>query len=246
MSPSSAHAKRRRHLRPGPGPDRPGPEDGLVRGVLVEVDEHPPAPLLLPPGRRHQIGPAPLQLAGHRHGRGPDLDRGPSRQEPDVHVDAPVAGRLGPARSGRRPASSRSTSWAASRTISKSTPGVGSRSMRSSSACSGSSASVGPHVKAQAGQVDRPQHVRQVGGDQRLRGGAVGGGHDRRLQPVRPLLRDSLLEKGRPLGAMREPLQQDRPAAHGRHQGWLDRQVVPGQVQLGAARLAEEHLLPGG
>src|SRR5215831_785667 len=42
--------QRRGHLGTGTGPDRPGAEDRLVRCVLVEVDEHPGAALLLPPG----------------------------------------------------------------------------------------------------------------------------------------------------------------------------------------------------
>ena len=42
---------------------------------------------------------------------------------------------------------------------------------------------------------------------------------------------------------MREPLQQDRAAAHGRHQRRLYRLVIAGQVQLGAAGLVEEHLV---
>ena len=44
---------------------------------------------------------------------------------------------------------------------------------------------------------------------------------------------------------MREPLQQDRPAAHGRHERRLDRLVVAGQVQLGATRLARRGPSPG-
>ena len=42
---------------------------------------------------------------------------------------------------------------------------------------------------------------------------------------------------------MREPLQQNRAAAHGRHQRRLDRLVIAGQVQLGAAGFVEEHLV---
>ena len=92
--------ERRRHLAgPWRAPTRPRrPSCG---GVLVEVDEHPVAPLLLPPRRGHQVGAAPLELAGHGHGG--HAPRRPSHRglEPDVDVDAPVAGGLRVARSRR-------------------------------------------------------------------------------------------------------------------------------------------------
>ena len=65
--------ERRRHLGAGPGPHRPRAEHRLVGGVLVEVDEHPRAPLLLPPRRGDQVGAAAFELAGHRHRRRPHL-----------------------------------------------------------------------------------------------------------------------------------------------------------------------------
>ena len=92
-----------------------------------------------------EVGSAPLQLAGHGHGRGPHLVGVPlrlaaarrrggprlpvvlgKRREPElVEQRLHLGGRpLGPS--------------------SKVTPGLGSRSMRSSSACSGSSAVVRP------------------------------------------------------------------------------------------------------
>ena len=48
---------------------------------------------------------------------------------------------------------------------------------------------VGPHVEAEAPEVDRPRDVREVGGDQRLRRRAVRRADDRRLEPVGPFLR---------------------------------------------------------
>ena len=111
-----------------------------------------------------------------------------------------------------------------------------------------------PDVKAQAGQVDRPQHMGQVTGHQGLGRSAVGGGHDRGLEPFRMVLRHALLEERRAGGAVGEPLEQDRAAAHGPHQRLLDGLVVVDQVQLRLSPLGEEdltgagdaHLAPGG
>ena len=104
--------QRRRHLAADPRPHGPGPEHGLVRGVLVVVDEDALAPLLLPPGRGDEVGSAALELAGHGHCGRPHLVGVPPRLQAGVDVDAPVAGGLGerrrcPARRGapspRRP-----------------------------------------------------------------------------------------------------------------------------------------------
>ena len=99
-----------------------------------------------------------------------------------------------------------------------------------------------PDVEAQAGQVDGPEHVGQVTGDQGLRRRAVGGGHDRRLQPVRVVLGHALLEERRAGGAVGEALEQDGPAAHRPHQRLFDGLVVVDQVQLGLASQREEDL----
>ena len=59
----SSHVRASTPAPPEPA-HRPGAEDGLVRRVLVVVDEDAPAALLLPPCRRDQIGAAALELAG--------------------------------------------------------------------------------------------------------------------------------------------------------------------------------------
>src|SRR4029077_16074131 len=87
-------AERRRHLGAGTGAHRPGAEDGLVRSVLVEVDEHPAAALLLPPRRPDELGAAPLELARGRDRCGAHLVGVPPRLEPNVDVEPPVARRL--------------------------------------------------------------------------------------------------------------------------------------------------------
>ena len=114
--------------------------------------------------------------------------------------------------------------------------------MRSSSVCPGSSSEVGPDVEAEASKVDRPHDVGEVGGDESARGGAVRGAHDRGPQPVRRAVRDPLLEERRARGPVGEPLQQHRPAAHGRQERLADAEVVVDEVELGLAPLGEEHL----
>src|SRR5207244_7688001 len=73
--------ERRGHLRPGPGPDAPGAEHRLVGGVLVEVDEDPLSPLLLPPGRSDEVGAAALELPGEGDGGGPDPVAAPATSD---------------------------------------------------------------------------------------------------------------------------------------------------------------------
>ena len=107
--------QRRRHLRAGTGAHRPGAEDGLVRRVLVEVDEDAPAALLLPPCGGDQLGAAALELACGRDRRGAHLVGVPARLEPHVDVEAAVPRRLRVA--GMPSSSSRArTSAAAART----------------------------------------------------------------------------------------------------------------------------------
>ena len=59
-------SERRRHLSTGARSHGPRAEHGLVRRVLVEVDEDTRASLFLPPGRGDQVGTATLELAADR------------------------------------------------------------------------------------------------------------------------------------------------------------------------------------
>ena len=61
---SSSHANGVDTWPPTRGARAPGREHGLVRRVLVVVDEHARAALLLPPGPGAELGPAALELAG--------------------------------------------------------------------------------------------------------------------------------------------------------------------------------------
>src|ERR1700733_7988779 len=87
-------AQRRADLGAGPGPYRPRTEHRLMRGVLIEVDEHPLTAFFLPPGRGDKVRAPSFQLARDGDGRAADLDGVPARRQPDVDVQAAVPCRL--------------------------------------------------------------------------------------------------------------------------------------------------------
>ena len=125
--------------------------------------------------------------------------------------------------------------------------------MRSSSAWSGSSALQRPHVEAEAAEVDRPGHVRDVGDDQRVGGGAVDGADLGGRQPRRARSSGPASGRTTPPAPFGIALEQHRPTAHRPHQRPGDRLVVADEVELGLAALGEEdlvrardrHLAPG-
>ena len=176
---------------------------------------------------------------GHR-GRA-DLVGVPARLEPDVDVQPAVAGRLRVAGDAELVEQRLELPGGRAR-LAKPVPGCGSRSRRSSSACSGSSARLRPDVEAEAGEVDRPRDVRDVGGDQRARRRAVDGLHGRGLEPLGRARRHALLEERRPARALREALHQHRPPAHRAHERLGDRRVVADEVELRLAALGEQDL----
>ena len=120
---------------------------GAVAGVLVVVDEHPLAALLLPPLRRGERRHLALDGPGQRQRGAPHLGEVPPRLDADVHVDPARARGL---READEPCASR-TSWttpATSRTVAKGTPGWGSRSTRSSSGWSTSARRTGHGLRS--------------------------------------------------------------------------------------------------
>ena len=90
-------ANRRRHGRVGASAHRVRGQDRAVARVLVVVDEHLLAALLLPPRRRHEVGRAPLDLARERERTAAHDAELPVRLDAAVDVDAAVAARLRPA-----------------------------------------------------------------------------------------------------------------------------------------------------
>ena len=230
------------HLGAGPGPHRPSPEHRLVGRVLVEVDEHPLAPLLLPPGVGDEVGAAAGQLPGQGHGRGPHLVGVPAGQQPDVDVQAAAAGGLGeapqpelveggPHLAGRLP------------DLVEDDAGLGVEVDAQLVGVIGVRGPAGPDVEAQAPGVGGPHHMGDVGGHHGVGGGAVGGAHHLGAQPVGGALGHPLLEKRRPLGPVGVALQQGGAVAHGPHEGLGHGQVVADQIELGLAPLGEEHLV---
>src|SRR5438105_3506342 len=87
----------RRHGRVRPPANGVRRQDRAVARVLVVVDEHLLAALLLPPRGRHQAGGTPLDLTGEGAGAAADDTELPVRLDAAVHVHAAVAARLRPA-----------------------------------------------------------------------------------------------------------------------------------------------------
>ena len=138
-------------------------------------------------------------------------------------------------RSGRGPRAPRGLPARHRGSVATCTPGIGSRSTRSSSGWSRSSASTGcglrstqPRLIAQArpaaswmtaSLAEVPRGVPQLGD----------------VHPVRPLLRCALLKDRLVLDALDEPLQDHRAPGHAAQGAVGDGQVVVDQVQLGVA-----------
>ena len=144
--------------------------------------------LFLPPRVGDRVGSTSGELACHRHRSAAHLDRRPARFEPRVHVDAAVAGGLGP------PADAQlveQTLQLAGRFAHLVEPeaGLGVEVDAQLVGVVVVAREVGPHVEAETPEVHRPHDVGEIGGDQCLRRGAVRRADDRGLQPVGPFLR---------------------------------------------------------
>jgi len=103
-----------------------------------------------------------------------------------------------------------------------------------------------PDVEADAAEVDRPDHVGQVGRHERVRSGAIRRADNCRLQPLRAQLRNPLLEEGGTAYPVRIALEENRTVLHRPHQRPLDSLVVPDKVELRLAPLGEENFAGAG
>ncbi len=103
-----------------------------------------------------------------------------------------------------------------------------------------------PDMKAEAPEVHRPQDVSEVGGDQGTRRGPVGRADYRGLEPVGTGVRDALLEERRPGRPVGKTLEQHRAPTHGTDQRLLNRLVVVDEIKLGLAPLGEVDLARAG
>src|SRR3954471_11103762 len=90
-------AERRRDGRVGTGADGVGRGDRPVAGVLVVVDEHALAALLLPPRGRDELRRTPLDLSCERERATAHLAEAPFRLDAAGDVDPAVPRRLRPA-----------------------------------------------------------------------------------------------------------------------------------------------------
>src|SRR5579883_550950 len=84
---TSSHSTGQETRPSGVGPHGIGRCDGAVTGVLVVVDEHPLAALLLPPPGGGHVGHAAFDLAGERQCGAAHTEEVPLRLDADVDVD---------------------------------------------------------------------------------------------------------------------------------------------------------------
>ena len=189
MSSSSSQSNGVDTCAPGAGPHRPRAEHRLVRRVLVEVDEDPLAALLLPPRVGDDVGSAARELARDRD-RGARAPRSASTAVRAARTRGCRGCRWSSARRGcraRRAAPSARARRRAPRRTRR--PGCGSRSMRSSSACSSSAARLGHTWKPRQPRFTAQTMCARSAATSASRRRAVGRAHHRRLEPVGRVLR---------------------------------------------------------
>ena len=232
----------RRDRRVGPRPHRVRRGDRAVAGVLVVVDEHLLAPLLLPPRGRDELGRAPLDLARERE-RAAAHDRElPLRLDPAGDVDAAVARRLRPAGVadlGERLAHDRGDRLR----VGEVGPGLRVDVDAQLVGMLGVGAPRGPGVEVDHGEVRGPRDLRQLGHAE-LVGVTPRGERDaRRLDPLRALLGHALLVDLLALDPVGEAAQLRRSLAQRAHDPLADREVVADEVALRVPRRREQHLV---
>ncbi len=238
MSSSSSHSNGVDTCAPARARTDHAPNTVLCGAFWLKSTKIRSPALLLPPRVGDHVGSAAGELARDRDRGAADLDRRPPRLEARVHVDAAVA-RWSSARRGcRARRAAPSARAAATRASSNDVPGCGSRSMRSSSACSSSDARLGHTWKPRHPRFTAQTMCARSAATSALRRRAVRRAHHRRLQPVRGVLRHPLLEERRAADTVREPLHQHRAAPDRAHELVLDGAVVVDDVELGLALLA--------
>ena len=226
----------------GRGAHGVGRGDRAVAGVLVVVDEHLLAPLLLPPGGRDELGCAPLDLARERERGAADDRELPLRLDPAGDVDAAVARRLRPAGVadlGERLADDRGHGLAVGEVGSRLRVDVDPQLVR----MLGVGAPRGPGVEVDHGEVRGPGDLRELG-DAELVGMAARRERDaRRLDPLGALLGHALLVDLLALDPVREAAELRRPLAQRADDALADREVVVDEVALRVTRCREQHLV---
>ena len=234
--------QRRGDLATHPRPGEPGAEDRLVGGVLIEVDEDPSTPLLLPPVGGDQVRMPSLELPGQGDSARAHREAVPARLEPGVDVEAPTAGGLGIGGDAQLLQKGAHTD----RRLPDLAEGGAGLWVEVDSELVGVALvvrPVGPQVEPEAPQVDSPQDVSDVGDDQGVRRRPVGGGDHGGLQPVRSPGRHPLLEEGLAAGSLGEPLEHGGTSEGGHPQPFGHRHVVGGQLEFGGTQIGEVDLV---
>ena len=233
---------RARHPPSGLARHRVRRRHGPVARVLVVVDEHPLAPLLLPPRRGGDVGETPLELARQGQSRSADVGEAPARLDGDVDVDAARPRRL------REPDErvllehgARLEGHTSHRV--EGNAGLGVEVDAKLVRVIGVAPSHRPRVEVEASQVDRPQDVGHVHRAQLLGAAPAREGHRDGLEPRRTARRYPLLVEERPLGPVGVALEHRRALAHAPQGAGPDGEVVPHEVELGLAPGREEDLV---
>ena len=125
----------------------------------------------------------------------------------------------------------------------QSTPGIGSRSTRSSSGCSRSSARTGCGLRSMQPRLTTQASAAASGHDDLFGRIARRVVQRRGLDPFGPLLGRALLEERLLRDALHEPLEHHRPAADAAQRAVGDGEVVVHEVELGDAGLGEHDLV---
>ena len=196
---------------------------------------------LLPPLGRGEVGGAPLDLACQRQRRAADLEEVPARLDADVDVDALGAGGLRVA-----------LEFVVGKHVTDDHRGAA--DVVPADSLGGVEVDpqlVGmvevapprrPRVEVDDAEVDRPDDVGGVGGDQLLGGATRREGDGRRLQPLGHFLRHPLLPDRLLHDPVDEALHHGRPPAQVDQRRLGDRQVVLDDVELRPAGLGEVDL----
>ncbi len=239
---SSSHRDRSRHGCVRTAAHGVRREDRPVARVLVVVDEHLLAALLLPPRGRNEVRRAPLDLARERE-RAPAHDAElPVRLDAAVDVHAAVAARLRPADVAD---------------LVQHLVHDGSDLLRLGEAGAGLRVDVDaqlvrllrvepprrPRAELERGEVRRPRDVRDLGDAQLVRVPAGRERHARGLDPVRPLLGHALLPDHLAADALRLAFQLAGTLVQCAHDPVADGDEVVHEVELRLAAGREVDLV---
>ena len=188
--------------------------------------------LLLPPPRGRDRRRPPLHVPGQRQRRAPDLRVRPARLDPHVDVDPARPGRLRPAGEADRLERLAADHGHVAHLRPRARPGTGSRSTRSSSGWSRSSARTGCGLRSR--QPRLATHASPAASSTTISSAVRPDGNvsvATRIQSG-PVVGRALLEERLLLGAVHEALERHRAPAHPHQRAVGHGEEVADQVQL--------------